>query len=212
MSNGPSRGGDSLADVVEMLLDKGVVINADIAVSIGDTELLGIQLRAALASFETAAEYGLEFPTGTDMRRVEAASGRTPLDDEDVAAEGGEIEAEAEEDEDEGESEEGEESEQVAEERTTDGGSPVAPLHPPPIAEHAPWLKTPPISGESEPDESEESPTRSTRPLRDRGVSSRPERSQRSRSGGERPDSEASESDSDGGDEPTDEEGADDDG
>ncbi|WP_273836802.1 gas vesicle protein [Halococcus sp. PRR34] len=82
---GPTRRSDSLADVVEMLLDKGVVINADIAVSVGDTELLGVQLRAALASFETAAEYGLEFPDGTDMRRVEAASDRTPveeLDDE----------------------------------------------------------------------------------------------------------------------------------
>ena len=80
---GPTRRSDSLADVVEMLLDKGVVINADIAVSVGDTELLGVQLRAALASFETAAEYGLEFPDGTDMRRVEAASDRTPIEEVD---------------------------------------------------------------------------------------------------------------------------------
>jgi hypothetical protein len=78
MTNGtaPTRQKDSLADVVEMLLDKGVVINADIAVSVGETELLGIRLRAAIASFETAAQYGLEFPEGTDMERVEAASGR----------------------------------------------------------------------------------------------------------------------------------------
>ncbi len=81
-SAGPTRTSDSLADVVEMLLDKGVVVNADIVVSIGDTELLGVQLRAAIASFETAAEYGLEFPEGTDMRRVEEASGRTELEDE----------------------------------------------------------------------------------------------------------------------------------
>lgn len=78
----PTRSKDSLADVVEMLLDKGVVINADIAVSVGDTELLGIQLRAAIASFETAAQYGLEFPDGTDMQRVAAVSGRGELDDE----------------------------------------------------------------------------------------------------------------------------------
>ncbi|WP_290814037.1 gas vesicle protein GvpJ [Halovivax sp.] len=69
----PSRRKSDLADVVEMLLDKGVVINADIAVSIGDTQLLGIQVRAAIASFETAAKYGLEFPEGTDMRRVAEA-------------------------------------------------------------------------------------------------------------------------------------------
>ena len=78
-SGGPTRTSDSLADVVEMLLDKGVVVNADIVVSVGDTELLGVQLRAAIASFETAAEYGLEFPEGTDMRRVEAVSGRSEL-------------------------------------------------------------------------------------------------------------------------------------
>ncbi|ELY63788.1 gas vesicle protein GvpA [Natrinema versiforme JCM 10478] len=69
----PSRQKADLAEVVEMLLDKGIVINADIAVSIGDTQLLGVQLRAAIASFETAAKYGLEFPEGTDMRRVAEA-------------------------------------------------------------------------------------------------------------------------------------------
>ena len=69
----PSRQKADLAEVVEMLLDKGVVINADIAVSVGDTQLLGIQVRAAIASFETAAKYGLEFPEGTDMRRVAEA-------------------------------------------------------------------------------------------------------------------------------------------
>ncbi|WP_224447730.1 gas vesicle protein GvpJ [Haloprofundus salilacus] len=78
-SPGPTRTSDSLADVVEMLLDKGIVINADIVVSVGETELLGIELRAAIASFETAAQYGLQFPEGTDMRRVEAASGREAL-------------------------------------------------------------------------------------------------------------------------------------
>ncbi|MFC4438297.1 MULTISPECIES: gas vesicle protein GvpJ [Natrialbaceae] len=69
----PSRQKADLAEVVEMLLDKGIVINADIAVSIGDTQLLGIQVRAAIASFETAAKYGLEFPEGTDMRRLAEA-------------------------------------------------------------------------------------------------------------------------------------------
>ncbi|WP_117592710.1 gas vesicle protein GvpJ [Haloprofundus halophilus] len=81
-SAGPTRTSDSLADVVEMLLDKGIVINADIVVSVGQTELLGIELRAAIASFETAAEYGLQFPEGTDMRRVAAASGRDALPEE----------------------------------------------------------------------------------------------------------------------------------
>lgn len=71
----PTRSQGDLAEMLEMLLDKGVVVNADIAVSVGDTELLGIELRAAIASFETAAEYGLEFPMGTDMEHVESAAG-----------------------------------------------------------------------------------------------------------------------------------------
>ncbi|RZH67725.1 gas vesicle protein GvpJ [Natrinema altunense] len=77
----PSRQKADLAEIVEMLLDKGIVINADIAVSIGDTQLLGVQVRAAIASFETAAKYGLEFPEGTDMRRVAEA-----VDDPELAA------------------------------------------------------------------------------------------------------------------------------
>ena len=57
----------TLADVIDRILDKGLVINADIAVSAAGVELLGIKIRAALASFETAAKYGLEFPSGTRM-------------------------------------------------------------------------------------------------------------------------------------------------
>lgn len=55
--------GDTLADVVERVLDKGLVINADVVISLCNTELLSIKLRAALASFETAAKWGLAFPS-----------------------------------------------------------------------------------------------------------------------------------------------------
>jgi gas vesicle structural protein len=57
----------SLVDVVDAVLDKGLVINADILVSLAGVELLGIRVRAALASFETAARYGMAFPAGTDL-------------------------------------------------------------------------------------------------------------------------------------------------
>lgn len=59
------RRAQTLADLVDRILDKGLVLNADITVSIVGVELLGIKLRAALASFETAARYGLQFPSGT---------------------------------------------------------------------------------------------------------------------------------------------------
>lgn len=65
--------GESLADVVERVLDKGLVINADIVISLCNTELLSIKLRAALASFETAAKWGLAFPS--DMRIPAPAGG-----------------------------------------------------------------------------------------------------------------------------------------
>lgn len=57
----------SLVDLIERVLDKGLVINADIQVSLVGVELLGIKIKAALASFETAARYGLEFPGGTRL-------------------------------------------------------------------------------------------------------------------------------------------------
>lgn len=57
----------TLADVLDRILDKGVVINADITVSLVGVELLGLKIRLALASFETAALYGLEFPGGTNL-------------------------------------------------------------------------------------------------------------------------------------------------
>ncbi len=57
----------TLADLLDRILDKGVVINADITVTVVGIELLELQVRLALASFETAARYGLEFPSGVNM-------------------------------------------------------------------------------------------------------------------------------------------------
>lgn len=57
---------DTIVDVIDRILDKGLTINADISISLAGTELLGIKIKAAIASFETAAKYGLEFPSGAD--------------------------------------------------------------------------------------------------------------------------------------------------
>ena len=61
-----NSGGSGLADAIDRILDKGLVINADVTVSVAGVELLGVKIRVALASFETAAKYGLEFPSGTN--------------------------------------------------------------------------------------------------------------------------------------------------
>lgn len=69
--------GNGLVDVLERILDKGLVINADITVAVAGVELLGIKIRAALASFETAARYGLEFPSGTSQNAPAWSRART---------------------------------------------------------------------------------------------------------------------------------------
>lgn len=56
-----------LVELVDRILDKGLIINADIRIDLAGTEILGIRLRAALASFETAAKFGLAFPSGTNL-------------------------------------------------------------------------------------------------------------------------------------------------
>ena len=61
----PDTGG--LAELIDRILDKGLVINADIKIDLAGTEILGIKIRAALASFETAAKFGLAFPSGTNL-------------------------------------------------------------------------------------------------------------------------------------------------
>jgi hypothetical protein len=60
------EGPSTLIEVIERILDKGIVISADITVSVAGVELLGIRARIAIASFETAARCGLEFPSGTN--------------------------------------------------------------------------------------------------------------------------------------------------
>jgi len=80
---GPTPEPRGLADAIEMILDKGLVIDADIMVSVSGTELLGIKIRAAIASFETAARYGLEFPSGVNLnapgwRELEVKKAKCP--------------------------------------------------------------------------------------------------------------------------------------
>ncbi len=54
---------DSLADVLERVLDRGVVIAGDIVVSVVNVELLTLKLRLIIASVETAREIGLDWWT-----------------------------------------------------------------------------------------------------------------------------------------------------
>jgi hypothetical protein len=53
------RRGDSLADVLERVLDKGIVIAGDIRVDLLDIELLTIRIRLLVSSADKAAELGM---------------------------------------------------------------------------------------------------------------------------------------------------------
>jgi hypothetical protein len=85
--------GDSLADVLERVLDKGIVIAGDIQIRLLDIELLTIKIRLLVASVERAREMGInwwesdEYITQLDdagdkgelselTRRLEALEGR----------------------------------------------------------------------------------------------------------------------------------------
>jgi len=61
---GSSAGGGQVAnlgDILERVLDKGLVIAGDIQVNLLDIELLTIKLRLVIASLETAREVGIDW-------------------------------------------------------------------------------------------------------------------------------------------------------
>ena len=51
----------TLADVLERILDKGLVIAGDIKIKLVDIELLTIQIRLMIASVEKAKELGMDW-------------------------------------------------------------------------------------------------------------------------------------------------------
>ena len=51
----------SLADILERVLDKGIVIAGDIRVSLLDIELLTIRIRLLVASVDKAREMGIDW-------------------------------------------------------------------------------------------------------------------------------------------------------
>lgn len=49
----------TLVDLLDKILDKGVLINADVIISVAGVPLIGLNLRAALAGIETMLDYGM---------------------------------------------------------------------------------------------------------------------------------------------------------
>ncbi|MEU9240953.1 gas vesicle protein [Streptomyces sp. NPDC048385] len=58
---GRDGGGANLADILERVLDKGIVIAGDIRINLLDIELLTIKLRLVVASVDRAKEMGIDW-------------------------------------------------------------------------------------------------------------------------------------------------------
>jgi Gas vesicle protein len=56
-----STQGSSLADILERVLDKGIVIAGDVSISIADTELIHIRIRLLISSVDKAREMGINW-------------------------------------------------------------------------------------------------------------------------------------------------------
>ena len=57
----PPPGTTNLADILERVLDKGIVIAGDITINLLDIELLTIKLRLLVASVDRAREMGIDW-------------------------------------------------------------------------------------------------------------------------------------------------------
>lgn len=60
-SGTPSRSPEGLADILERVLDKGIVIAGDVVVNVLDIELLTLKLRLLVASVDTAKQMGIDW-------------------------------------------------------------------------------------------------------------------------------------------------------
>ncbi|MEV4950342.1 gas vesicle protein [Streptomyces sp. NPDC053755] len=59
--HGPQGSSANLADILERVLDKGIVIAGDIQINLLDIELLTIKLRLLVASVDKAKEMGIDW-------------------------------------------------------------------------------------------------------------------------------------------------------
>ncbi|MFC4541570.1 gas vesicle protein GvpM [Halosolutus amylolyticus] len=55
----PRRDDETFVDVIDVLLRDGIVVRADVIVSVAEIPLVGIKLTAMLAGMETMNEYGV---------------------------------------------------------------------------------------------------------------------------------------------------------
>jgi gas vesicle protein GvpA/GvpJ/GvpM family len=67
----------TIVDLIDRILDKGVVIAGDITVSIVGVDLLSLKLNLVIASLETAKRYGLKLPWERWQREQQKMSAKS---------------------------------------------------------------------------------------------------------------------------------------
>ncbi|MFB6283156.1 MAG: gas vesicle protein [Halobacteria archaeon] len=55
----PVKDQQGVVDLLDVLLDEGVIIDADIVISVAEVPLVGINLQAAVAGMTTMEQYGM---------------------------------------------------------------------------------------------------------------------------------------------------------
>jgi hypothetical protein len=75
--------GDNLADILERVLDKGIVIAGDIQINLLDIELLTIKLRLLIASVDRAREMGINWwESDGSLQKLDSGDGAKQLEQE----------------------------------------------------------------------------------------------------------------------------------
>lgn len=66
----PTRDDDAIVDLLDVILEKGAIVEADVIITVADIPLVGLKLRAALAGMTTMVEYGVFEDWDAAQRRL----------------------------------------------------------------------------------------------------------------------------------------------
>jgi hypothetical protein len=66
----------ALVELIDRIVMKGVILHADIIISVAEIPLIGISLRAAIAGIKTMLDYGMMEAWDEKIRRSALVDGR----------------------------------------------------------------------------------------------------------------------------------------
>ncbi len=84
MANGVVRQPQGLVDILDKILDKGLVVAGDIKISLANVELLTIQLRLVICSVDKAEQIGINWWRSDRFYSAEAQKALPSAEDYDV--------------------------------------------------------------------------------------------------------------------------------